>query len=115
MNESRAKEELHNRLERMVADVEAVINSQDLPDIQPPAELELDEVYVTIMHCICMHLSNRALDFARSSKALLTNMSFVSYSSTLFCEPRNWRYSTKWPASSNNASNKKLNPPNLIS
>jgi hypothetical protein len=45
MNESRAKEELHNRLERMVADVEAVINSQDLPDIQPPAEVELDELF----------------------------------------------------------------------
>lgn len=45
MNESRAKEELHNRLERMVADVEAVINSQDLPEVQPPAELELDELF----------------------------------------------------------------------
>ena len=107
MNESRAKEELHNRLERMVADVEAVINSQDLPDIQPPAEVELDEVYVTIMHRLCIHVSNRTPDFVRSSKTSSTNTSFVSYSFIHSYGPRNWRYSTKWPASSNSASSKK--------
>lgn len=42
--ESKAREELHDRLERMVADVEDVINSQGLPEPQN-VDIELDEVF----------------------------------------------------------------------
>lgn len=42
--ESKAREELHDRLERMVADVEDVINSQGQPEPQN-VDIELDEVF----------------------------------------------------------------------
>lgn len=42
--ESKAKEELHDRLERMVADVEDVINSRNQPEPQPPMDMEMDEL-----------------------------------------------------------------------
>lgn len=43
--ESRAREDLHDRLERMVADVEDCISAQHLPEQQQPIDIELDELY----------------------------------------------------------------------
>ncbi|OCK84158.1 hypothetical protein K432DRAFT_145638 [Lepidopterella palustris CBS 459.81] len=42
--ESKAREDLHSRLERMVSDVEDVINSRDQPESQP-VDMELDEIF----------------------------------------------------------------------
>jgi hypothetical protein len=74
MNEVRAKEELHSRLEKMVADVDAVINSQNQPEVQPPAEIELDEVYVDFKSKIRAHSSHSA-GFVRNSRTSLTSTS----------------------------------------
>lgn len=46
--ESRAREDLHDRLERMVADVEDCIATQNSPEPQPPIDIELDELYVIL-------------------------------------------------------------------
>ncbi|ORY16297.1 myosin-like coiled-coil protein-domain-containing protein [Clohesyomyces aquaticus] len=43
--ESRAREELHDRLERMVADVEECIESQSQPEQQAPIDMELDDIF----------------------------------------------------------------------
>src|ERR1051326_5333912 len=42
--ETDARETLHNRLERMVVDVEDVINSKEMPEPLTP-DLEVDELY----------------------------------------------------------------------
>jgi hypothetical protein len=42
--ESRAREDLHDRLERMVHDVEDCISAQHLPEQQQPIDIELDEL-----------------------------------------------------------------------
>jgi hypothetical protein len=39
-----AREELHERLDRMLADVEDCIASQNSPEPQPPFDIELDEL-----------------------------------------------------------------------
>jgi chromosome segregation ATPase len=40
-----AREELHERLDRMLADVEDCIASQNSPEPQPPFDIELDELF----------------------------------------------------------------------
>lgn len=46
VNESSAREDLHSRLERMVLDVEDVINSKETSEPQS-VDLEVDELYGT--------------------------------------------------------------------
>ncbi|KAF2795613.1 hypothetical protein K505DRAFT_10129 [Melanomma pulvis-pyrius CBS 109.77] len=43
--ESKAREDLHEQLERMVGDVEDCIAAQNQPEPQPPFDLELDELF----------------------------------------------------------------------
>lgn len=51
--ESRHREELHERLERMVLDVEDVISSKENPEPQP-VDTDLDRLYVS--SCTCQWL-----------------------------------------------------------
>ncbi|KAF2266326.1 hypothetical protein CC78DRAFT_154419 [Lojkania enalia] len=44
-SESRAREDLHMRLEKMLADVEDCIAAQNRPEPQPPIDMEMDELF----------------------------------------------------------------------
>lgn len=46
MTESRAREELHERLERLVADMDQCIAAQNLPEPQSPLNMEIEDLYV---------------------------------------------------------------------
>jgi chromosome segregation ATPase len=47
-SESTAREELHHRLETLVADVDDCIAAQSQPEPQNQVDLELDELYVAV-------------------------------------------------------------------
>jgi predicted nuclease with TOPRIM domain len=51
-SESAAREDLHHRLENLVADVDDCIAAQSQPEPQNQAELELDELYVTMLYTV---------------------------------------------------------------
>jgi hypothetical protein len=47
--ESRAREELDERLRRMLDDVQACIDAQSSPEPQTPRDMELDELSVFLL------------------------------------------------------------------
>lgn len=83
--ESRHREELHDRLERMVLDVEDVINSKENPEPQP-VDTDLDRLYV--LSCTSQWLQPINLvrsDSRKSSSLSWTNGNAERSSSNLSC------------------------------
>jgi hypothetical protein len=52
-SESTARQELHDRLEYLLKDVDECIAAQTQPEPQNQADVELDELYVTRLALLC--------------------------------------------------------------
>jgi len=98
----------------MVADVEDCIAAHNQPELQPPLEMELDELYNIYSPSRCASAEVSA-GFVKNLNLLLINTSYASSNSIHYFGRKNLRFSIKWHDWNNNANNKKWSPPSLTS
>lgn len=96
-SESTARQELHDRLEHLVNDVDDCIAAQCQPEPQNQAEVELDELWVSCPTWRMYKLTT-CQDFDKNSSLLSISMSCASCNSTLCYGQKNSKFSTRWPA-----------------
>jgi chromosome segregation ATPase len=107
--ETTARQELHERLEQLVGDVDDCIAAAHGPEPQNQAEQDMDELYV--LHLRLLQHPLRHLGSVKSSSHSSISTSCASYSITLCFGSRNLKYSTTEHDSNSSANNKKPNHP----
>lgn len=108
------REELHERLEMMVDDVQALIAEKENPE-SIPANMESDELWDGY-DAPPLFFTNAAKGFDTSSSHLLINTNCANYNFTPCWRRKSWKYSIKWRDMSNKEKLKRWkhqNPGNL--